>query len=244
MRIYAHDFDREALKVDNYILFLALLFKREHYFDLSGFDSFFDLFEDWDFLLRLAQKGDFLRIPKVTCEIRHFEGGTSAVLAAPEGSDEFRAAKLRVWEKHGVDAATFARVYEKQKRRMQTTYADAVRIRGEAGDVRRDMAALSARRRRSSRRMPKRRTRSTGTRCACASSRAGSTRPRDRSRLQHKTLQLERLTRDLEARAAENDQLRAVNSALHEAAANARRGPAPQRPAGDDLSLDHVEAAR
>lgn len=142
MRIYAHDFDRELLLVDNYIPLPSLLFRREHFLDLGGFDRTFDLFEDWDFLIRLSQRGDFLRIPRVTCEVRHFEGGTSVILAAPEGSEEFRAAKLRVWEKHGVDPAVFARVYEREKRRTATTYADAVRIRGEADDARRDIARL------------------------------------------------------------------------------------------------------
>ncbi|HEV7241836.1 MAG TPA: PIG-L family deacetylase [Thermoanaerobaculia bacterium] len=142
MRIYAQDFDRDLLLVDNYIPLPSLLFRREHFLELGGFDRTFDLFEDWDFLIRLAQRGDFLRIPRVTSEVRHFEGGTSVVLAAPEGSEEFRAAKLRVWEKHGVEPAVFARVYERQKRRATSTDADAIRIRGEADDVRRDLARL------------------------------------------------------------------------------------------------------
>ena len=142
MRIYAHDFDRDLLLVDNYIPLPSLLFRREHFLDLGGFDRTFDLFEDWDFLIRLSQRGDFLRIPRVTCEVRHFEGGTSVILAAPEGSEEFRAAKLRVWEKHSVDPGVFARVYEREKRRAATTYANAVSIRGEADDARRDIARL------------------------------------------------------------------------------------------------------
>jgi len=214
MRIYAQDFDREVLHVDNYIPLPALLFQREHYLSLGGFDSSFDLFEDWDFLLRLAQKGDFLRVPKVTCEIRHFAGGTSVVLAAPEGSEEFRAAKLRIWEKHGVDAATFARVYEKQKRRMQTTYADAVEIRGEAGDLRRDVA-----------RVEREKAKVIAQNAEAANTINGyALRVRElegamnalsaiTANWENKSLQL---TRELEARAAENDGLRAVNIAAHE----------------------------
>jgi LmbE family N-acetylglucosaminyl deacetylase/glycosyltransferase involved in cell wall biosynthesis len=223
LRIYAQDFDRELLKVDNYIPLPTVLFRRDDFLDLGGFDASFDLFEDWDFLLRLAARGDFLRIPKVTCEIRHFQGGTSVVLAAPEGSEEFRAAKLRIWEKHGVDAATFVRVYEKQKRRMQTVYGDAVVIRGEADDVRRDMARVEREK----------------AQLIAQNAEAHDTingyalRVRElegavhalgaiAADYEHKTLQVERLTRELEARVAENDQLRAVTTATHEELQRAR----------------------
>lgn len=223
LRIYAQDFDRELLFVDNYIPLPALLFGREPFLELGGFDRSFDLFEDWDFLIRLARRGDFLRIPRVTCEIRHFEGGTSVVLAAPEGSEEFRNAKLRVWEKHGVDRAVFARVYERQKRRALTTYEDAIRIRGEADDARRDIARLEREK----------------VQVLAQNAEAQNTingyalRVRElegamhalgaiAGDYEHKTLQLERITRELEARAAENDQLRAMNLATHEELQRAR----------------------
>ncbi|HEY0371163.1 MAG TPA: PIG-L family deacetylase [Thermoanaerobaculia bacterium] len=216
-RIYAQDFDRELLKVDNYIPLPTILFRREHFLDLGGFDKSFDLFEDWDFLLRLAERGDFVRVPRVTCEIRHFTGGTSAVLAAPEGSEEFRAAKLRIWEKHGVDAATFARVYEQQKRRMVTTFTNTVRVRGEADDLRRDMA-----------RVEREKAQVIAQNAAAADTINGyALRVRELEGAADAlraiaALQLERLTRDLEVRAVENDQLRGVNAATHDELQRAR----------------------
>jgi LmbE family N-acetylglucosaminyl deacetylase/glycosyltransferase involved in cell wall biosynthesis len=143
LRIYAQDFDRDLLQVDNYIPLPALLLRRDAFLDAGGFDPAFDLFEDWDLLLRLAKRGDFLRIPRVTCEIRHFEGGTSVILSAPEGSDEFRAAKLRIWEKHDVDPPVFARVFEKQKRRIGEVYSDAITVRGEMDALRHDIDRLT-----------------------------------------------------------------------------------------------------
>jgi LmbE family N-acetylglucosaminyl deacetylase/GT2 family glycosyltransferase/FtsZ-binding cell division protein ZapB len=143
LRIYAQDFDRDLLQVDNYIPLPTLLLRREQFLDAGGFDPSFDLFEDWDLLLRLAKGGDFLRVPRVTCEVRHFEGGTSVILAAPEGSEEFRAAKLRVWEKHGVGHAVFARAIEKQKRRMGELHSDAVTVRGEADLLRGNVDRLA-----------------------------------------------------------------------------------------------------
>jgi LmbE family N-acetylglucosaminyl deacetylase/glycosyltransferase involved in cell wall biosynthesis len=223
MRIYAQDFDRELLQVDNYIPLPTLLFRREHFLDLDGFDASFDLFEDWDFLLRLARRGDFLRIPKVTCEIRHFEGGTSVVLAAPEGSEQFRAAKLRVWEKHGVDAATFVRVYEKQKRRAQKTYAEAVEIRGEAGDVRRDLARVEREKAQVIAQNAEAANTINGYALRVRELEGGMDALRAiAAGYEDKVLQVERLTRELEARAAENGQIHAVNVATHEELQRAR----------------------
>ncbi|HWW62103.1 MAG TPA: PIG-L family deacetylase [Thermoanaerobaculia bacterium] len=143
-RIYATDFDRDLLLVDNYIPLPTLLIARASFLDAGGFDPTFDLFEDWDFLIRLARRGDFLHIPRVTCEVRHFEGGGSIVLAAPEGSPRFRDAKLQVWAKHAdlVDQSLFARVIESQKRRLTTLVSDAADARGNAAHALIDVARL------------------------------------------------------------------------------------------------------
>src|SRR5207253_9007108 len=90
----------------------------------------------------LAERGDFLHIPRVTCEIRHFEGGSSITLAAPEGSEEFRAAKLRIWRKHGVQLDVFARAFEKQKRRGGATFSSLVEEKGRRDHAEVDIARL------------------------------------------------------------------------------------------------------
>lgn len=132
MRLFAHDFDRDLLLLDNYIPLPTLLIPRETFLDLGGFDAAFDLFEDWDFLIRLSHRGTLLRIPRITCEVRHFEGGSSIVLAAPEGSERFRAAKRQVWKKHAklIDGDVIANAFEKQKRRAMTQFSELVEARG------------------------------------------------------------------------------------------------------------------
>jgi LmbE family N-acetylglucosaminyl deacetylase len=141
LRLFAQDYDRELLLVDNYIPLPTLLIPRNSFLELGGFDPEFDLFEDWDFLIRLSQKGTFLHVPRVTCEIRHFEGGSSAVLAAPEGSQQFREAKQRIWRKHAalVGAEVFAGVFERQKRRMNALYSEVVEAKGLTGNLQRDV---------------------------------------------------------------------------------------------------------
>ena len=102
LRTYARDFDRDLLLFDNYIPLPTLLVRKRDFLRAGGFDPVFDLFEDWEFLIRLAQLGPFVRIPRVTCEIRHFAGSGSTMLGNPAGSPGYRDAKLKVWRKHGV----------------------------------------------------------------------------------------------------------------------------------------------
>lgn len=144
MRIYAQDFDRELLLLDNFIPLPTLLFRRDAFLELDGFDSSFDLFEDWDFLIRLTARGDFLRIPRVTCEIRHFEGGSSVILASPAGSERYHNAKLQVWRKHAwqLDQAVIANAFERQKQRLGALHADVVTARGAIAGAQRDLDRL------------------------------------------------------------------------------------------------------
>ncbi|MEA2344118.1 MAG: hypothetical protein QOF63_2287 [Thermoanaerobaculia bacterium] len=120
MRIYSRDFDREVLLVDNYVPLTTLLLRRADFLDLGGFDPAFDLFEDWDFLIRLSQRGEFVHIARMTCEVRHFKGSGSIVMASPEGSSKFRRAKLQVWRKHValIGENVFANVFEREKQRV------------------------------------------------------------------------------------------------------------------------------
>ena len=144
-RLYAHEFDRELLLVDNYIPLPTILIPRASFLELGGFDPEFDLFEDWDFLIRLSQRGDFLHVPRVTCEIRHFEGGSSIILAAtgPE-SPRYRDAKLQVWRKHAalVTPEVFVTAFERQKRRTAALHSASVDARGETAAIHNDVSRL------------------------------------------------------------------------------------------------------
>jgi LmbE family N-acetylglucosaminyl deacetylase/glycosyltransferase involved in cell wall biosynthesis len=144
MRIYARDFDRELLLVDNYVPLPTLLFRRSDFLDLGGFDPAFDLFEDWDFLIRLSQRGEFVHIPRITCEIRHIQGGGSILLQNPEGSPKFRDARLQVWRKHAalMGENVFANVFEREKRRSVALEGDLVEARGARGRIEQEVARL------------------------------------------------------------------------------------------------------
>ncbi|MBV8546292.1 MAG: PIG-L family deacetylase [Acidobacteria bacterium] len=144
MRIYARDFDRELLLVDNYIPLPTLLFRRSDFLDLGGFDAAFDLFEDWDFLIRLSQRGEFVHMPRITCEIRHIKGAGSVVMENPEGSPKFRDARLQVWRKHAalMGENLFANVFEREKRRTVMLEGDLVEARGGRSRIEQEVARL------------------------------------------------------------------------------------------------------
>ncbi len=144
LRIFGQDFDRDLLLVDNYIPLPTLLIPRATFLDLDGFDPSFDLFEDWDFLIRLARRGDFMHVPRVTCEIRHHEGAGSITLATPEGSKPFRDAKLRLWAKHRqlFDDDVIANAFEGQKRRIASVFSSLVEEKGRRHHADTDLARM------------------------------------------------------------------------------------------------------
>ncbi len=60
------DFSYIDLITENYIPLTTLIFSRKILIDSNGFDEQFELYEDWDLLLRIAEQYTPLHIPKVT----------------------------------------------------------------------------------------------------------------------------------------------------------------------------------
>lgn len=161
LRLYSRDFDPTLLLVDNYIPLPTLLIPREALLESGGFDPAFDLFEDWDLLIRLAQRGAFVHVPRVTCEIRHIQDTGSIMMANPESSAKFREAKKQVWTKHAARLTpdVFADALETQKHELAARVSESVEARGakhhletdlarserEKADIAKDIAALHSR---------------------------------------------------------------------------------------------------
>ena len=98
---YSRDFDPELLLFDNYIPFNTLLIERGLFAEVGVFDRELPFFEDWDFLIRLAERAPFHHLRRVTCEYRHFRGGAHHVLGeTPRERADFLAMKARVLAKH------------------------------------------------------------------------------------------------------------------------------------------------
>ena len=101
---YSRDFDPDVLRLDNYIPFNTLLFERQLLLELDPlFDPELPFFEDWDLLIRLAERVRFHHLPRVTCEYRHFRGAGHHIFGqSPRERPDFLAVKTRVLAKHAA----------------------------------------------------------------------------------------------------------------------------------------------
>jgi len=61
-------FSYEELLIDNYIPLICIMFRREILNLFQGFDENFELYEDWDLIIRIGEKYPFYHIPKITAE--------------------------------------------------------------------------------------------------------------------------------------------------------------------------------
>jgi glycosyltransferase involved in cell wall biosynthesis len=77
------DFSYPDLIVENYIPLINLLFRREVLLTIGGFDETLELFEDWDLLIRSAEKNPFYHIKQVTS--RYMQWSKDLQIAQPEG---------------------------------------------------------------------------------------------------------------------------------------------------------------
>ncbi len=64
--VYSNDFSSDELLVKNFIPLICLLFPKTVLEEIHGLDESFDLYEDWDMLIRLSARYEFHHIRKVT----------------------------------------------------------------------------------------------------------------------------------------------------------------------------------
>lgn len=66
------DFSREIMLFENYIPFMTCIFHRYSIINVGGIDEFFEIFEDWDLLLRITKKEPLYHIQKLTAKYIHW----------------------------------------------------------------------------------------------------------------------------------------------------------------------------
>jgi LmbE family N-acetylglucosaminyl deacetylase/glycosyltransferase involved in cell wall biosynthesis len=101
-RTFHTDFDHDVLRLVNAIPLLTVALPCQLTREVGGFDSAVDQYEDWDLLLRLAERTPFVHLPWITCEYRIIRSSRSISAANPPGSPGQVAAHRAVWERHGV----------------------------------------------------------------------------------------------------------------------------------------------
>lgn len=98
--IFGREFDADRLLFSNYIPLICLLHRREAALDAGVFDETFDLFEDWDFLVRLTARGPLAHVAEPTALYRIRDDGTNATTVSPWHSPKAEAARLQLFRKH------------------------------------------------------------------------------------------------------------------------------------------------
>ena len=94
---YSEDFSRIMLFRRAYIHLSTILYHRECYERLGGFDESLEVLEDWDLFFRYAQDYDFLHVSEVTAAFRIRDDETNAVTALRE---EFVETRTRLFARY------------------------------------------------------------------------------------------------------------------------------------------------
>ena len=147
----------------DFIPIIGLMHHRSLAAEAGFYDESFDLFEDWDFLIRLARITRLHRIPRVTAVYRVRDDATNATSQAPWHAEKSQAARKRLFEKHWaartVDSEmalvdSFQADFSEQLGRVETLSAElrelevaartsaalVVNLQGELGSLRADTA--------------------------------------------------------------------------------------------------------
>ena len=93
------DFSYSELLLDNYIPLMCILFSRDVFEYSKGFDESFDIYEDWDLLIRIAEKYPFRHVKKTTAEYIQWSG-TQQVAHSPEFAVNAGIAHRQIINKH------------------------------------------------------------------------------------------------------------------------------------------------
>ena len=93
LHVFDGGFDTTRLWFENYLPIHAVLFR--HADSTLRFDESFDLFEDWDFWLQLAARGDFVHVPGVSARYRVNDIGVMGVEQSNVFADSPQATAAR-----------------------------------------------------------------------------------------------------------------------------------------------------
>ncbi len=97
LRRFSTPFDENRILFENFIPFMTLMMDREAFEWVGGVDESFEIYEDWDLIIRLSERYTPLHIPRVTALYRvHSEGGVGDART----SDDLWRWTERVFVKH------------------------------------------------------------------------------------------------------------------------------------------------
>lgn len=94
--IFGREFSYKDLLIANYIPLISLLFKSS-LLRIFKFDEYFELYEDWDMLIRIGETIKFHFINKITAIYNQW---SSSQIAFKSSNDFIRQATLKLYNKH------------------------------------------------------------------------------------------------------------------------------------------------
>lgn len=100
LHTFGRPFDASRILFKNDVPLIAVMHRRDLVEKAGPFDETFDLFEDWDFLIRLSAMTRFRFVPETTAVYRLRDDSTNATTAAPWRGPESEAARKALFEKH------------------------------------------------------------------------------------------------------------------------------------------------
>ncbi len=95
--IFQKDFSYGDLLIENFIPFNSLLFSKDAIHSIGKLNEDFELYEDWDFLIRAGQKFSFFHINRVTTKYNQW---SKALQINKSDADYVRSMHLRIIEKY------------------------------------------------------------------------------------------------------------------------------------------------
>lgn len=122
---YSRDFDGDLLLYDNYIPFHTLVFSRDLALAAGPLREDLDVFEDWEFLIRLSRLTPFLHIRQATCEYRHLPATQTL------GEDPRRKAAFVQGRRKVLDLTRAHRTPEVEERMFKALHDEGRRLTGE-----------------------------------------------------------------------------------------------------------------
>lgn len=100
------DFSFAVLFFENFIPLNSILFRKDVMGDVAEFDESFELFEDWDFFIRVSSIRPFYHIPKVTSKyIQWSKTDQIAFVNLPNAMDYYLKVLTKHWDKITPDVA-------------------------------------------------------------------------------------------------------------------------------------------
>jgi glycosyltransferase involved in cell wall biosynthesis len=117
---FSEDFNYDRLLFENYIHFMCLLFRRKVLITSGGFDNRFELYEDWELLIRIGATYPFHHIKKTTAN--YIQWSTELQISQNNKDPDFlKQSYMKIVSKH-IDRITPNRIHNYVSRHAFARY--------------------------------------------------------------------------------------------------------------------------